>query len=245
MIKLELGGISEVGEAESTGLQYVAEHVLSVWHDYLDLLARLPRDPTFLDPPDCGQTYALLLWFPASRQSSCILHPTHLFMAVHPNYPGLTAEVTRFEYPYKPEYRDANEDPQRDPVVRYIAVKQDGDYFEVRFHVPRSCFEHYHVVARLLIDGKRMRNTICKKDEPASYGGWSETFFTSMFHKDGTDFKQDFRFWDLKTSEFSGKSSLWFKLSLHSQLRIWTQSMMKRRITSQVQAKLSYSFTMW
>jgi len=58
VIKLELGGISEVGEAESTGLQYVAEHVLSVWHDYLDLLARLPRDPTFLDLPDCGQTYA-------------------------------------------------------------------------------------------------------------------------------------------------------------------------------------------
>lgn len=121
-------------------------------------------------------------------------------MAIHPEHPGLCAEVVVNDEALK-EYDDeeANEDLRPESITTYVQVDSDA-HFGVRYTIPIHLTGEYGVRSQLLVDGRRMRtyyNT--RRDfEQNDVTKCLDKVHTAM---NGSKYEQRFRFAQLQIGE--------------------------------------------
>jgi hypothetical protein len=79
-------------------------------------------------------------------------------MAIHPERPGLSAEVVVDGEPLR-EYNDDEHSSTRDAnvIAKYVEVNNEA-LFGVRYTIPQGFSEEFGVKVTLTIDGKRVRS---------------------------------------------------------------------------------------
>jgi hypothetical protein len=121
-------------------------------------------------------------------------------MAIHPEHPGLCAEVVINDEALK-EYDDeeANEDRRPETITTYAQVDSEAQ-FGVRYTIPSDLTGEYGVRSRLLLDGKKMCTYVHPRrdfdqDDVIKY---LDKFYTTM---NGSNYVQHFRFAQLQIGD--------------------------------------------
>jgi hypothetical protein len=115
-------------------------------------------------------------------------------MAIHPDYPGLSAEVVVDGQPLR-EYVD-DELPQPGIVTTYIEVETNAD-FAVRYTIPKGLNGVCGVRGNLRIDGKNIcsRNIVHKQLEKRDVTKCLDSLF---LNRGTSSYTQKFRFSQLR-----------------------------------------------
>ncbi|KAH7389620.1 hypothetical protein DE146DRAFT_738909 [Phaeosphaeria sp. MPI-PUGE-AT-0046c] len=121
-------------------------------------------------------------------------------MAVHPEHPGLCAEVVINEESLK-EYDDeeAIEEPPSENITKYAQVDTDTN-FGVRYTIPMGLTGECGVRSQLLLDGKRICSRVHRRQE---IEGGDITNCLDKLHTtiNGANYQQRFRFSQLRIEE--------------------------------------------
>jgi hypothetical protein len=121
-------------------------------------------------------------------------------MAIHPDYPGLGAEVIVDGDPLT-EYRcdDGDVDDQPNTFTKYVQVASNGN-FSIRYTIPQGVYGAYGVRANIKIDGKSVSShnhnyeQIARRDVTK----WVNTVSSTV---DGMDYTYKLRFAKLDIGE--------------------------------------------
>jgi hypothetical protein len=121
-------------------------------------------------------------------------HLSKLHMAIHPDYPGLVADVV-VNGRALDEHRD-DESPDPNTTSVYIEAKA-GEYFAVRYTLPSTQFTTYSIKASVRLDGTHVRANVY--DRNIYSAGITQLFGTSSAYVGGRNMGQRFRFTALTT----------------------------------------------
>jgi hypothetical protein len=113
-------------------------------------------------------------------------------MVVHPDHPGLSAEVVVDHQSLKEYDDDADGDPRYKAVTKYVQVDVDSK-FAVRYTIPQGLSGGCGVQSRLKIDGKGVSSRT-HPPQQLLRRDCTRHFTRTSGHIDGRNFTQDFRF---------------------------------------------------
>jgi hypothetical protein len=116
-------------------------------------------------------------------------------MAIHPNYPGLSADVVVGGDEPLREYDD--DEPLRPHIMtKYVEVESDA-HFGVRYTIPKGLHGTCGVRSNLIIDGKSVRSYTHsnKQIERHSITNRLDSILTTF---GGSNYSQKFRFCQLR-----------------------------------------------